>query len=55
MLVADIDKQGAHESAEKSKQYAKHPEYRAVGVTVDVTDAVGETWGLVGQKFKCNG
>lgn len=40
MLVADINKQGAHETAEKSKQYAKHPEYRALGVTVDVTDAI---------------
>ena len=39
MLVADINRQGARETAEKSKQYAKHPEYRALSVAVDVTDA----------------
>ena len=40
MLVADINKRGAQETAEKSKQHATHPDYRAVSVTVDVTDAV---------------
>ncbi len=38
MLVADINIQGVQETAEKSKQHATHPEYRALSVMVDVTD-----------------
>lgn len=38
MLVADINIHGAQETAEKSKQHATHPKYRALGVMVDVTD-----------------
>ena len=40
MLVADINRPGARETAEKSKEYAIHPDYRAISVTVDVTDPV---------------
>ena len=40
MLVADIDVKGAQETAEKSKQFAKDPKYRALGVMVDVTDPI---------------
>ncbi|KAK3172342.1 hypothetical protein OEA41_005663 [Lepraria neglecta] len=38
VLFADINKQGAQESAEMSKKFAKNPEYRAIAVKVDVTD-----------------
>ena len=38
MLVADINIQGVQETAEKSKQHATHPKYRALSVMVDVTD-----------------
>jgi NAD(P)-dependent dehydrogenase (short-subunit alcohol dehydrogenase family) len=38
VIVADINEQGAQKSAERSKKFAKHPEYRAVTVQVDITD-----------------
>jgi len=38
VLLADINVQGVQETAEKSKHHATHPDYRALGVRVDVTD-----------------
>lgn len=38
VVFADINEQGAQESAEKSKSFAKHPDYRAVAVQVDITN-----------------
>ncbi|KAI1820013.1 NAD(P)-binding protein [Xylaria intraflava] len=37
VVFADINGQGAQEAAAESKNYAKHPEYRAVAVEVDVS------------------
>lgn len=39
VVVADINLQRVQETSEKSKQYAKHPDYRTLGVMVDVTDS----------------
>lgn len=36
--MADLNVKGAHETAEKSKEFATHPNYRTVVVGVDVTD-----------------
>ena len=38
MLFADINEQGARDSAEKSKDFAKNPHYRAITARVDVTN-----------------
>ena len=38
VIVADIKEKAAIEAAEKSKNGATNPDYRAVAVTVDVTD-----------------
>lgn len=40
VVLADINLQGAQEAAEKSKSYAKHPEFRALGMVVDVADPI---------------
>lgn len=38
LVFADINEQGAKDSADASKQYARHPDYKAVAVYVDITD-----------------
>jgi len=38
VVFADINEQGAQESAEKSKKFAIHAEYRALAIKVDITD-----------------
>ena len=37
-MLADVDVKGAQETAEKSKEYAIHPDCRIVVVGVNVTD-----------------
>lgn len=39
VVLADIDEKGAQEAAEKSREFATHPEYSTLVVRVDVTDA----------------
>lgn len=38
VVFADIDEPRAQQAAEESKSYAKHPEYAALVVGVDVVD-----------------
>ncbi|KAF2232803.1 NAD(P)-binding protein [Viridothelium virens] len=38
VVFADFDENGACAVADKSKEYAKHPSYRGLGIRVDVTD-----------------
>lgn len=38
IILADINQQGVEGSAEKSKRFAKRPEYRAIADKVDITN-----------------
>lgn len=38
VVFADLNEPGAAASAEASRKYAKHAEYRAISVAVDVVD-----------------
>lgn len=38
IAFADLNKQGAQEAAEESKTYARHAEFKALAIKVDVAD-----------------
>ena len=38
MILADINEQKAQETAEESSKFATNPDFRAIAISVDVTD-----------------